>query len=156
MSVKNSYPELPEIEFKRTKADMNLVILFAKSLVGKYTIDAVRMAYAIFRNESANGTKGVNNNYAGIQADVGRWKNLPGSPIATCTKIDSGNANRRFLCFSDADGYKICFELLCVKITSRSMKTVDDYFAKWVGNPNVTSDHKKNFQSLLNSAAKVI
>lgn len=156
MSVKNAYPELPEIEFKRTKADMNLVIAFAKSLVGKYTIDTVRMAYAIFRNESANGTKGVNNNYAGIQADVGRWKSLPGTPIATCTKVDSGNANRRFLCFSDQDGYKICFELLCVKITSRGMVSVDDYFNKWVGNPNATSEHKKNFQSLLNSAAKVI
>lgn len=155
MSVKNSYPELPEISFQRTKCDMNNIIAFAKTLIPKYSLDTVRMAYAIFRNESANGTKGVNNNYAGVQADVGRWKNLPGDPIATCVKIDSGGDNRRFLCFGE-DGYKICFELLCVKITSRKMVTVQDYFDKWVGNPNATGEHKKNFQSLLNSAAKVI
>ena len=155
MSVKNSYPELPEIAFKRTSVSMPEVVTFAKSLVGKYKVEAVRMAYAIFRNESSNGKKGVNNNYAGVQADVGRWTNLPGNPIATCVKVDSGNVNRRFLCF-DADGYKICFELLCIKITSRKMVTVDDYFAKWVGNPDASAEHKKNFSSLLKSGEKAI
>lgn len=152
---KNSYPELPEIPYKKTSVQMPDIVIYAKSLVGKYKIDTVRMAYAIFRNESANGSKGVNNNYAGIQADVGRWKNLPGNPIGTCVRIDSGGDNRRFLCF-DTDGYKICFELLCIKIDNRSMITADDYFAKWVGNTNVSPEQKKNFQSLLNSAAKSI
>jgi hypothetical protein len=155
MSVNNSYPELPEIPYKKTSVQMPDIVIFAKTLIGKYKLETVRMAYAIFRNESANGSRGVNNNYAGIQADVGRWKNIPGTPIATCTKVDSGGMNRRFLCF-DTDGYKICFELLCIKIENRDMKTTDDYFAKWVGNPGVSQEHKKNFQLLLNAASKAL
>lgn len=153
MSVKNYYPELPEEPYRLTKVEMPDIVIFGKSLIGKYSIEAVRMAYAIFRNESANGTRGVNNNYAGIQADNARWTNLPGKPIATCVKKDSGNAMRRFLCF-DKDGYKISFELLCIKVTDRKMKTADDYFKKWVGNPNQPAEHRKNFESLLRSAQK--
>lgn len=155
MSVNNSYPELPEIPYKKTSVQMPDVVIFAKTLIGKYKIQSVRMAYAIFRNESANGSRGVNNNYAGVQADVGRWKNLPGAPVGTCTKVDSGGANRRFLCF-DTDGYKICFELLCIKIENRNMITTEDYFAKWVGNPGASQEHKKNFQLLLNAASKAL
>ena len=155
MPVNNYYTELPEIPYQKTSVDLADVVIYAKSLIGKYKKETVRMALAIFRNESANGTKGVNHNYAGIQADVGRWKNLPGQPIATCVKIDSGGDARRFLCFGP-DGYKFSFELLCIKIEARKMESVDDYFNKWVGNKNPSPGHKKNFQSLLNSAAKAI
>lgn len=155
MSVKNSYPELPEIEYKKTSVPMADVLMFAKSLHGKYQADTIRMAYAIFRNESANGKKGVNNNYSGIQADVGRWIYLPGNPVATCTRIDSGNQLRRFLCFNE-DGYKIGFELLCIKIEARGMKTVNDYFSKWVGNKNPSEEHKKNFQALLDNSSDLL
>jgi hypothetical protein len=152
MSVKNYYPELPEIIFQRTSVEMPSVVVFARSLLSKYSKDAVRMAYAIFRFESANGTKGVNNNYGGIQADVGRWKNLPGTPVATCVKVDSGGALRRFLCFSKEDGYKVSFELICVKATERKMVTVDDYFKQWVGNPNPGKDYKNSFKQVLEKA----
>ncbi len=151
MPVKNSYPELPEIPFQRTSVDMVKVIEFGKSLVPKYGVDAVKMAYVIFRNESLNGTKGVNNNYGGIQADVGRWKNLPGSPIATCTKVDSGGVLRRFLCF-DENGYKVSFELAAVKAVERKMFTAQDYLKKWVGNPNAST---KGVDSMLAQASKL-
>jgi hypothetical protein len=36
------------------------------------TIPIKRAAYVIFRNESAAGQKGINNNYIGLQADGGR------------------------------------------------------------------------------------
>jgi len=101
------------------------------------------MAYCIFRNESANGKSGVNNNYAGIQADVGRWKNIPGQPIATSVRIDSGN--------------QISYELLCVKVTERGMVTADDYFKKWVGLPSSdTPATRAAFASLLHSAETAI
>ncbi len=154
MSVKNSYPELPEIPFQRTSIEMPLVVVFAKTLLGKYAKEYLRMAYAIFRNESANGKKGVNNNYGGIQADVGRWKNLPVLPIGTCVKVDSGNIARRFLCF-DTDGYKASFELFCIKAAQRNMVTSKDYFDKWVSNPNPGTLAINSFNSLLSSAAKV-
>lgn len=149
--VKNSYPELPEIPFQRTSVDMNKVIEFAKSLVPVYGYRAVSMAYVIFRNESANGMRGVNNNYGGIQADVGRWKNLPGSPVATCTKVDSGGVLRRFLCFNE-DGYKVSFELAAIKAVERKMFTAADYLKKWVGNPNGST---KGVDSMLAQAAKL-
>lgn len=155
MSVKNSYPELPEIHFKRTSVEMALVIIFAKSLISKYQKEHLRMAYAIFRNESANGSRGVNNNFGGIQGDCGRWKNLPSNPIATSVKVDSGGVARRFLCFNESDGYKVSFELFCIKARDRNMVTSTDYFAKWVSNPNPSFAAIQSFNNLLNSGAKI-
>ena len=155
MMLRNSYPNLPEIPYKRTSVEMPLVVLFAKSLIGKYKKEHIAMAYAIFRNESANGRLGVNNNYGGIQADCGVWTGLPGNPVATCVKIDSGNANRRFLCFGE-DGYKISFELFCIKARDRKMVTASDYFKSWVGKKNPTAQDTKNFTSLLNAGLKIL
>jgi hypothetical protein len=154
--VKNYYPEVPEIPYERTIIEMPDVAVFARSLVGKYSKDAVRMAYAIFRNESANGTRGVNNNYAGIQADNARWSKLPGEPIGTCVKVDSGKVSRRFLCFSKEDGYKICFELLCIKATDRNMYTAHDYIQKWVGKENPQATEVNWFNILLSQSSKTI
>jgi hypothetical protein len=39
-----------------------------------------RASYVMFRNESGNGAKGINNNYCGAQADSGRWQ--PESKLA--------------------------------------------------------------------------
>lgn len=149
MEIKNSYPQLPVIEAKKTSVSMIDVIVFAKSLLQKYDPKFIRMAYAIFRNESSNGLSGVNNNYAGIQADVGMWSNLPGTPIGTCVQIDSGKQQRRFLCFNDSDGYKISFELICIKSKERNMILPKDYFTEWVGRPNYTLNDLSLIQSML-------
>lgn len=152
MSVKNYYPELPEIPYKRTVISMNDVITYGKHAL--YEPWVLSSAYAIFRNESANGTRGVNNNYAGIQADNARWTNLPGDPIGTCVKIDSGNVSRRFLCFGD-DGYKISFELLCIKCRDRRVKNPEDYFTKWVGKTKWTDAEARSFASMLAQGMKL-
>lgn len=154
MPVKNYYPELPEIPYKKTSIPMQLVIDFGKQMLMKYQRPHVVMALAIFRFESANGKKGVNNNYGGIQADVGRWSNMPQQPIATSVKVDSGGKERRFLCFDESNGYKVCFELFCIKAMERNMKTPQDYYAKWVSNPNPTQAGIDNFQTMLNSCDK--
>lgn len=152
MSIKNSYPELPEIKYQHTSVEMPFVVAYAKTLTGIYSADVLKMAYAIFRNESGNGAKGINNNYAGIQADCGRWNNLTGKPVATSIKFD-GKAMRRFLCFDEA-GYKVSFETLCIKVEQRQITTALDYFKKWAGRPGSTIE-KQNFESLLRSAEKV-
>lgn len=147
--AKNLYPELPEIPYEKTSIDMHLVIEFAKSLVDEYGLEFVKSAYAIFRNESSNGTRGVNNNYAGIQADNARWTKLPGTPIGTCVKIDSGGEERRFLCFGDSDGYKISFTLLCIKCKDRGIVDALSYYKKWVGRKlPPSSQEQRNFDSM--------
>lgn len=155
MEVKNFYPELPEIEYQSTSVSMNDVVYFARTLLQAYSQLYVRAAYAIFRNESANGVRGVNNNYAGIQADDARWENLPGQPIGTCVKFDSGKVERRFLCFGE-DGYKISFELLCIKCQQRGIGSAADYFKKWVGKTKWTVSEENNFNSMINQAAKLL
>ena len=154
MAAPNFYPELPVIAYQRTSIGMPFIKAFGSTLIGKYTKDTVRMAYAIFRNESGNGIYGVNNNYAGIQADNARWSDLPGEPVATCVRVDNAGDTRRFLCFDKETGYQISFELLCIKVQQREMITVDDYFNKWVADEKEdTAQARKDFASLLESAA---
>ncbi len=148
--TKNFYPELPEVPYEKTSVDMHKVIEFAQTQVAEYGIEYVKSAYAIFRNESANGSRGVNNNYAGIQADNARWTQLPGTPIATCIKIDSGHEERRFLCFGD-DGYKISFQLLCIKCVDRVIVDGFSYYRRWVGRKTLpTTSEVSNFNSMRN------
>ena len=164
MSTKNFYPSFPEIPYKRTSIDMPTVVAFAKTLVGKYHKEVVRMSYCIFRNESGNGSRGVNNNYGGIQADNAVWEGLNlTNVVGTCLKVDGNNEMRRFICFNQ-NGYQTCFDFLCYKINQRGMyigaanvKTPEDlyniYQAKWVDNPSEdTPQAKRNFESLYQSS----
>ena len=147
---------------------MSIVVSFAKALVGKYDKEVVRSAYCIFRNESGNGSKGVNDNYSGIQADVGVWEGLPMENIVgTCVKKDNAGDTRRFICFNE-NGFKSCFEFLCYKINQRGIfigaagvKTPNDlynaYQKKWVVNSKEdTAAARKNFISLYNSSITAI
>ena len=167
MGVKNFYPELPEIPFKKTKVEMAKVIEYANTLI-EYPTEVKRMAYCMFRNESGNGSKGVNGNYAGIQADNARWTGLVGA-IGTSVRIDSGKQVRRFICFDEVEGYKDTFKFLCMKVKSRGMyigafnvREIDElvqvYLAKWVG--RIDSKPSKaelmNWESLYLNAKQVI
>ena len=166
MSTPNFYPRLPEIPYERTIVDMNLIIAHAKTLT-EYSTEVKRMAYCMFRNESANGTKGVNNNYAGIQADCGLWSGMKNA-VATSVRIDSGKKLRRFICFAPETGYKDTFEFLCFKVLQRKMyigaPDVSDikglvriYLEKWVGRKsNPTAYELQNWSSLYESAKKHI
>ena len=155
--MKNFYPELPEIDYKKTTVGMPFVVLHAKTLIGKYYLDTVRMAYVIFRNESANGKSGVNNNYIGLQADNAKWEGLPmENVIGTSIKTDNAGDTRRFICFNE-NGYKDCFEFLCYKIQQRGIVDYETYQKKWVSNPKEdTPEAKSDFISLYNSAIKAL
>jgi hypothetical protein len=167
MAVKNFYPALPVIPYKRTSCKMEDVVRYANSLTS-YTTEVKRMAYCMFRNESANGDKGVNGNYAGIQADCGLWSGLKGA-VATSVRIDSGNKERRFICFDEKTGVQDTFNFLCFKVRQRGMfigavdvpninALVSAYLEKWVGRTlKVPSQAElRNWTSLYNSAAKLI
>ena len=155
MSVKNFYPSFPEIPYEHTSIDMPTVVAFAKTLIGKYPIEVVRMAYCIFRNEGSNGKSGVNNNYVGLQADNAVWEGLdPAHIVGTCVRIDGAGDKRRFICF-DEDGYKVSFDFLCYKIQKRKIVDYDSYQAKWVANPKEnTPEARADFNSLMRSALK--
>lgn len=164
-AVDNYYPELPVIAYKHTTITMAAATRFAKTLISTYGLEAVRTTYCIFRNESGNGSQGVNNNYAGLQADVGRWDSLTGA-IATCLLVDSVGDERRFICFSARKGYKISFEFTCSKVVERNMyigapgvnnsdDLVQAYFDKWVADPKeFTQDNIDNFKQLYNQSLK--
>ncbi len=164
MSVKNSYPQLPEIAYCRTSVDMKRVAAYAQSTVGRYEKEVVRMAYCIFLNESARGTKGVNHNYAGIQADCGQWSGLEGA-VATSVRKDSGGVIRRFICFSETEGFRNTFNLLLYACKKRGMYIgalgVSDwnqlgisYLKKWVGRPAIKAD--SGFKLLYQESTKAI
>jgi hypothetical protein len=168
MSVKNFYPQLPVIEYKKTTVEMPLVVSFAKLLVGKYAKEVVRMAYCIFRNESANGKAGVNNNYIGLQADNAVWTGLNlDNAIGTCVRVDGAGDTRRFICFNE-NGYKDCIDFLCFKINQRGMfigavgvtnadELYNIYQMKWVANPKEnTPEARKDFNSLYRSSLTAI
>lgn len=177
MSIKNFYPQFPEIPYKQTSIDMPTVVFFAKSLIAKYPIEVVRMGYVIFRNESANGKSGVNNNYIGLQADNAEWTGLDlSNVVGTSVKTDGAGDTRRFICFN-ADGYKTSFDFLCHKVQQRGMfrdtttpqgvpypalkliatPLYELYEEKWVANPKEnTEEAKDNFISLYSSSIKAI
>lgn len=116
--VKNVYPELPVIPYKKTSVEMGEVITYLKTL----TVDkAVKIAtYIIFRNESANGKSGVNDNYAGVQADNSRWPDIWTSKIvATTVKNENMTGNsRRFVVFHS---WKDSVDFLVDRVHSRGL-----------------------------------
>lgn len=71
MAVVNAYSEKLLLPYKKTVVKMDDVIECLDKL--QADTEVKRAAYVMFRNESANGTCGINENYTGIQADSGRW-----------------------------------------------------------------------------------
>lgn len=169
--MKNFYSQFPEVPYKKTSVTMDDVVTFANTLKSKYNIEVIRTAYCMFRNESANGMLGVNNNYSGIQADNAVWEGLPlDNVIGTSVKKDNFGDVRRFIAFNE-DGYRSCFEFSCYKahqrgmyigaegITSTTLLAVE-YLVKWVGLKREIAKNKitdiENFKSLYKSSTKLI
>lgn len=156
MSVKNVYPEKPEIPYKKTSVPMADVIAYLQSLE---LVAAVKIAaYIMFRNESANGKSGVNNNYAGIQADNSRWaEKFDKKIVGTSVKVENMTGKeRRFAAF---DSWKTSVDFLIDRVISRGLYVggyaqkiakmqVQDtagfaraYYKEWVtGNKNAEPD----------------
>lgn len=97
--MKNSYPEKPEMKYQKTTVEMGAVVGYMQSL--QVPSEIKRAAYIMFRNESANGKSGLNNNYAGVQADSGRWPAKWDSVIiGTVSKMENGTGKvRLFVAF---------------------------------------------------------
>jgi hypothetical protein len=100
-TVHNAYPELPELPFTRTSVAMTDVVTYMSNTA--VTTPIKRAAYVIFRNESGNGKKGVNNNYIGMQADGARLPDKWTPFIAgTCVHAENQTGKpRRFVCLKD-------------------------------------------------------
>jgi len=118
MSVKNAYPEKPEIPYKKTSVDMPTVVSYIKGL--NYPLEVKRSVYSIFRIESGNGSKGVNNNYCGIQADGNRiGGSFDSKVVATCvTPENMTGKQRRFCCFKD---FTSSIDYLAAKVQERGL-----------------------------------
>jgi hypothetical protein len=134
-----------------------------------------RSSYALVCNESASGQAGINNNYAGLQADVGRWGASYDHLISgTCVVRDSGGQDRRFLCFSK---WSDCVDMVVAIISSRGLyvggqtsfittmaiNTPDDwalaYYREWVtgnGSAVLSAASKRSLNSLYQSAVDAL
>lgn len=97
--MKNAYSNKPSLPYNRTTVEMGSVVSYLQSLA--VPIEVKRASYIFFRIESGNGRSGVNNNYAGIQADGARWPALYDNKIAgTVTKKENGTGKERiFIAF---------------------------------------------------------
>lgn len=116
--MKNYYPEKPIVPPKKTSIEMPEIVVALKEIPA---IKEVKIsAYIMFRNESANGRSGINNNYIGAQADGGRWPEKFDNVI---TGIVQKNENRTgktrlFLAFSS---YKDSLNFLIDRVESRGL-----------------------------------
>lgn len=116
--MKNYYPEKPAINYMRTSVEMGAVVAYIQSL----TVDkeVKRAAYIMFRNESGNGKSGINNNYAGIQADSGRWPAQFDAKIAGVV-IKKENGTGKEMLFVALHSWKDSIDFLIDRVISRGL-----------------------------------
>lgn len=117
-TVHNAYPELPVLDFLRTSVAMTDVVHY---IAGTQTaVPVKRAAYVIFRNESGNGQKGINNNYIGLQADGNRLADKWTPAIAgTCVHAENMTGRlRRFVCLRN---WTTCIDILADKVSTRGL-----------------------------------
>lgn len=102
--MSNAYPELPALAFQRTSVAMTDVVAALNTSTAP--LEVRRAGYVMFRTESANGSKGINNNYIGAQADSGTWPDAFTSLFAGTVTIRENGTNRLriFLAFKTLDG----------------------------------------------------
>jgi hypothetical protein len=172
MPVHNAYPELPEVPYQQTTVPMQDVIDYLRQ-ANRQTV-VKRACYVIFRNESGNGHKGVNNNYIGLQADGSRIADKWTPFIAgTCVHAENMTGHdRRFICLRD---WHTSIDFLGDRIEQRGMfvggfahphanmqvNTADDwalaYYREWVtgnGAAQIPAAEKTGLLSMYNAATQ--
>jgi hypothetical protein len=171
--MRNNYPEKPEVRYQKTQVEMGLIISYLKQLpINK---EAQRSVYVIFRIESANGTKGLNNNYAGVQADSGRWpEKFDNDIIGVVTKAENGTGKTRlFIAFAS---WKDSVDFLVDRVLDRQLYVGGDisriakmhisspedlvvaYQRSWVkglAGYDPTENESSSFLSMYRQAAKI-
>ena len=134
----NKYPNLDVVPYEQTTVSKAEVIAYLNYATG-YDVNVKRSVLAIWRNESGNGSKGVNNNYFGIQADNAKWPESDAYVSGTSVRVDSGNATRRFAVFPD---YKTNLNFMLRTIRRRNLvaTTAEEwakkYIYEWVSPPD--------------------
>lgn len=169
----NAYPEKPVLKYMPTRVEMATAIAGIKGI--DYPVEVKRAAYIIFRIESANGTKGINNNYSGFQADAGRWPEMYDKVIAgVVQKKENGTGNMRlFIAFNKPeDSLNMLMGRLQArglyiggtthKILEMEIHTITDlaraYKKEWAaGDPEAepSSDTVKAFKSIYGQAQTI-
>lgn len=98
-AVPNAYPEIPALAYCQTSVAMTDVVAHLQGLAIDPQIK--RATYIVFRNESANGRSGINDNFVGAQADGNRWPaRLDPLFSGTVVKAENGTGRERvFLAF---------------------------------------------------------
>lgn len=147
------------------------VVAYIKTL--PISTELKRAVYIFFRFESRNGEAGVNHNYAGIQADSGRWQaEYDKDIVGIAKKVDSGGNLRYFCAFKD---FTVSVKFLAGRLQARGLyvggtthkivkmqiASVTDfataYEREWVtGNANAKPSSLKvsNFTSIYNAAKR--
>jgi hypothetical protein len=134
----NKYPNLDVVPYEQTTVSKAEVIAYLNYATA-YDVNVKRSVLAIWRNESGNGSKGVNNNYFGIQADNSKWPESDAYVSGTSVRVDSGNATRRFAVFPD---YKTNLNFMLRTIRRRNLvaTTAEEwakkYIYEWVSPPD--------------------
>jgi hypothetical protein len=171
--MQNSYPEKPEVKYQKTTVEMGAVVGYLQVL--QVPVEIKRAAYIMFRNESANGTKGLNNNYAGVQADSGRWPaKWDNDIVGTVSKTE--NVTGKVRLFVAFHGWQDSINFLIDRVQDRGLYVggyarliakmcITDaidlaiaYKRDWVKGLkgyNPTEDEVANFLSMYRQAAKI-
>ncbi|PUZ25389.1 hypothetical protein DCC81_13925 [Chitinophaga parva] len=169
----NAYPELPVLEYEQTSVPMEDVISYLAGQDAPREIK--RSVYIIFRNESANGTRGINNNYAGAQADGARWSSIFDDMLAGVVEKEEAKTGkvRLFLAFYS---WENSVDFLLNRVSSRGIfiggyarliakmevdtpdHLVTAYFRDWVmgdATYKVSAEEKANFLSMYKQATEL-
>ena len=101
MAVNNAYPNLPVVAYQQTVVSKQDIADYIAAQ--DITQDVMIATYAITGIESSFGSKGINNNIAGIQADGSKLGNgFDGKVIATTVIGENMTSNaRRFTVFAN-------------------------------------------------------
>lgn len=126
----NSYPEKPILKYQKTSVEMGLVVAAIKEL--QIPVEVKRAAYIVFRNESANGSRGINNNFVGAQADAGRWSEKFDNHITGVVyKTENGTGKMRiFLAFGS---YKDSVSFVADRVEARGLYVGGNLVVKSIG-----------------------
>lgn len=115
--MESAYPEKPMVPYQATHVDMDDVIGYLSVIDAP--VEVKRATYVIFRNESANGHAGVNNNYVGAQADGRRWDpKWDDEIVGIVAERENNGGERLFLAFAD---YETSVDFLVDEVTSRGL-----------------------------------
>lgn len=173
-TVRNSYPTVPVVPFRATRITLKEVTDYINQT--NYPLEIKASAITIFRIESANGSKGVNNNYGGVQADSGRWGQPWDNKVVATTVVRENQTNRerRFVVW---DRWQTGFDFLLDRIWRRGLHIngnarpisnmpIDSlqnltraYQKEWVTglrNAEPSTDTIRTFSSIYNSTVRTL